>query len=76
MRALIVGRHLERAAGAGGGLFEDQDDLFLLELLFLGPIPFRGLQLGGEIEERDELLLRQSSPTSRRSLSLQEGGRA
>jgi hypothetical protein len=30
----------------------------LFELLFLGPIAFRGLQLGGEIEERDELLLR------------------
>ena len=59
MRALIVGGDLERAAGAGRGLLEDQNDLFLLELLFLGPIPFRGLELGGEIEERDELLLRQ-----------------
>ena len=59
VRALIVGRHLERAAGAGRGLLEDQDDLFLLELLFLGPVALRGLQLGGEIEERDELLLRE-----------------
>ena len=61
VRALVVGRHLERAARAGRGLLEDQDDLLLLQPLLLGPAALRGFQLGGEIQQADELLLREEA---------------
>ena len=35
MRALVIGRHFERGAGAGGGLLEDQGDVLALESLLL-----------------------------------------
>src|SRR3954447_650488 len=59
--SLVVGCYFKRAPGACRGLFEDQHDLFLSELLLLCSVPFRGFQFAGKIKEANELLLRKQS---------------
>ena len=51
MRALVVGRDLERAARAGRVLLEDQRDLLAGEPPVLAALSLGGLELGGEIEQ-------------------------
>ena len=51
VRALVVGRDLERAARPRRVLLEDQRDLLADELLLLAALLLRRLQLGGEVEQ-------------------------
>ena len=55
VRALVVGRDLERRARARGGLLEDQRDLLALEPAGLGAGVLGGLQRGGQPQELGEL---------------------
>ena len=49
--ALVVGRHLEGAARAGGRLFEDEGDVAALEVLHFPAGFFIGLELSGQIQQ-------------------------
>ena len=49
--AEIAGADLERAAGAGGGLFKEQNDLLVAEPLMLNAVVFQALELNGEVDE-------------------------
>ena len=51
VRALVVGRDLEGAAGPRRVLLEDQRDLLADELLLLASLLLGGLQLGREVEQ-------------------------
>ncbi|MOA18998.1 hypothetical protein D3C78_1393500 [compost metagenome] len=53
--ALIVGGHLEGAAGAGGGLFEDQRDVLAPEVLLLGAGVLGALEVARQVEEVTQL---------------------
>ena len=51
LRALVERTHFEGAAGAGGGFFKDQGDVFPDQGLFFASGFFGGLQLDGEIDQ-------------------------
>ena len=55
MRALVVGADLERRAGAGGGLLEDQRDVLALQVLGLGPGVLGGLQRLRQLQQEPQL---------------------
>src|SRR6478735_3978023 len=56
----LVGRgDLEGAARAGRGLGEEQGDVLAGEASLLAALPLGGLELGGEVEQRPELVGRQ-----------------
>ena len=54
--ALVVGGHLEGAAGAGGGLLEDQGDVLALQPLLLVAAVLGRFQVGRQLEQELELL--------------------
>ena len=51
LRALVERAHFEGAAGAGGGFFKDQGDVFPDQGLLLAPGFFGGLELDGEVDQ-------------------------
>ena len=51
MGALVVGGHLEGAAGAGRGLFEDKGYVLAREAGFLGAFFLGALQIGRQIQQ-------------------------
>src|SRR5262249_48628075 len=55
MGALIERRHLERGAGAGRRLLENEGNLFAFESLGLGPGVPGGLQRARKVEQKPEL---------------------
>ena len=57
--AFVHGRHFEGAAGAGGGLFEQQHDILALEELLADALLLFALQLVGQIEKVAHLLRRE-----------------
>ena len=56
MRALIVGRHLEPAAGARAVLLENEGDVLALKHLLFISACFRHLEAGGELQQVPDLL--------------------
>ena len=62
--ALIVAGHLERAAGAGRSLLEDQADLLAVQMLLFGARILGALQVAGEIEQVAKLALAYSPARS------------
>ena len=50
-RALVARGHFEGAAGAGGGFFENQGDVFAAQARFFASGFFVGLQFGGQVEQ-------------------------
>src|SRR5207245_1077913 len=54
--SLVVRGDLEGAAGAGGGLLEDQGDVLAEQPGLLGTGVFGGLELRGEVDQVTELL--------------------
>ena len=55
MTALLPGRHLEGAAGAGGGFLEEQHDVFALQGLAVEAYALFGLQVPGQIQQVADL---------------------
>ena len=53
--ALVVSRHFEGAASAGGGLFEDQGDVLALQPGLLVAAVLGCLQVSGKLEQELEL---------------------
>ena len=51
LRALVERAHLKGAAGAGGGFFKNQGDVFPDQGLLLTSGFFGGLQLDGEVDQ-------------------------
>jgi hypothetical protein len=51
LRALVERAHFEGAAGAGGGFFKDQGDVFPDQGLLFASGFFGGLQLDGEVDQ-------------------------
>jgi hypothetical protein len=56
---VTVGRHLEAHARAGGVLLEDQCDLLAAQHRLLGAGVLGGLQVGGELEQKADLVCRE-----------------
>ena len=56
VRALVIGGDFEGAAGAGGGLFEDQGDVLAFQPLLLIAAVLGCLEVGRELEQELELL--------------------
>ena len=56
MGALVVGCHFKGAAGAGGGLFEDQGDVLALQPLLLITAVLGCLEVSGQLEQELELV--------------------
>src|SRR6185312_1650242 len=54
---LVEAGYLERAAGAGGRLLEDETDLLPFQVLLLGPGVLGPLEIAGEIEQIAKLPL-------------------
>ena len=55
MGTLVVGSHLKGAAGAGGGLFEDQGDVLALQPLLLIAAVLGCFQIRRQLEQELEL---------------------
>ena len=53
--ALVPGRDLEGAAGAGRGLFEQQHDIFTLQQIAADALLFLALELVGQIQQVADL---------------------
>ena len=54
--ALVVGGDFKGAAGAGGGFFKDQRDVFAAQALGFAAGFFGGFQFGGQIEQGVDLV--------------------
>ena len=55
-RALVACGHFKGAAGAGGGFFKDQRDVFAAQALGFAAGFFGGFQFGGQIEQGVDLV--------------------
>ena len=53
--ALVVGGHLEGAAGASGGFLEDQGNVLALQVLLLGAGVLGALEVAGQVEQVTQL---------------------
>ena len=53
--AQIVGGHLKAAAGAGGGLFKDQGNVFAPQLVVTDTGLLFGLQVSGQLQQLPDL---------------------
>ena len=65
VRSLVVGGDVERAAGAGGALLEDQRDVPARQPEPLGAFGLGALELGGAGDQRQNCALSRSSSLSR-----------
>ena len=54
---LVVRRHLERAAGAGGGLLEDERDVLARQALPAEAGVLRALEISGEVEQVEQVAI-------------------
>ncbi len=73
VRALVVGGHLERAAGARGGLLEDQRDVLAREAVpadagVLGP-----LEIPGQVEQVEQVALGVVDQAEQAAVAVVEG---
>ena len=53
--AQIVGGHLKATAGAGGGLFKDQSNIFAPQLVMTDTGLLFGLQVSGQLQQLPDL---------------------
>ena len=64
MGALVVGRDLERDAGPGRGLLEDDRDVLALHPLLLVAAVLRALQVARQVEQETDLARARSRAAS------------